>query len=507
MDSGSIASPLFPSAAPRGAAGIGFIDDVFRHAYWPAKEFFYDLLSVPLVRIFGSPTRPSVRRQMWNDGLLTPPSVDPAASAADSGWAEQFEALSSERKATLKKYVDPSLTYICYEASPGLLAFLEELGITYIDVRVSPVRFLPDILIALRSNSAEINGVLSEISITKREIAREASLLAASFRHFKRYSGGPDTRWRNDSIVFVGQTAIDASIVTEGAYFDIAQIKSGLEENLKGRRIIYLRHPSASEQHIRYQLGILQQCAAELHVSEENGYDLLCSDERLEFLGISSGLLQEAAFFGKTAYSMLPAICPLAFRDEAGSDGYHQLTFQTFVSDELWAALFLSQPSPASDTLRNIRPNELRELHNVWWGYPTHKVRANDYTRALTKEANEVSLRFAKEAHQQIAQLAGTVRFLVDMVAGDPDAVDGSTDEISRRRWRWVRGGIVTFDNDGVVRKDGARSGVWRRLNGRPNAILVMWDAGGWMDFIQYDGDGLLNCTNNLGDGFQVLAA
>src|SRR5262249_2025813 len=119
----------------------------------------------------------------------------------------------------------------------------------------------------------------------------------------------------------------------------------------------------------------------------------------------------------------------------------------------------------------------------------------------------EFSQQLAKETRQQLTQLAGTVRFLVEMVSGDAVTGDGGADEISRRRWRWVRGGIVTFDNDGVIRKDGGRSGVWRRLNGRPNSILAIWDGGGWMDFIQYNGEGALNCVNNLGDGFQVLAA
>ncbi len=485
-----------PPACPFIRPSIGFIDDLFRHSFWPAKEFFYELPAEPLRHVLGAPAGPSVRRQMWRDGLLTPPSV-PAGPTEEADWLSQYASLRQDSKDIIKPYIDPDALYICYEASPGLCAFLDELGIVYIDIRISPLRFLPDLLIALRSNSAEINAVLAQAAITRHDIAREASLLAASFRHLERYGTGTPPAEQDVPVFFVGQTSTDASLISGQKRFTLNDAEPLLSERLSGRKVAYLQHPSATAEHMQGEIAVLSRFASSVEPAQANSYDLLCSEAPCEFLSISSGLIQEAEFFDKKAYRILPPVCPLDFPGEApGGNGYHQITFDTFVSDPFWSAILRQGSMIDRDSLRNMKPNRLRELHDVWWGYAAHKARPNDYTRAQNRETL-----------QQLKRLEETTQFLMELVSTEPDARAPAGDDISRHRWQWISGGVVSFDPDGIIRRDGVRAGIWRRLAKMPDGALAIWDGGIWMDAVHHDGNGVLHCRNNAGDRFQVLAA
>ena len=476
---------------------IGFVDDVFRHAFWPAKEFFYEILNGPLSEASGAPCWPSVRQMMWAEGHLTPPSVPPGPIQDDGEWLSQYNELSAEKRQLLSQYMDPQSIYICYEGSPGLLRYLDECGITYIDFRISPLRFLPDILMAIRSNSERINALLATICLPRKEIEREALLMGASYRHQQRYSGVTPSSSSDKPLLFVGQTATDASIIVGQKYFAMEDAPPAVAAMFRDRDVIYLRHPTTSDQHVRKEMHALAAFGPRsMKPSDVNSYDLLCSDEPYEFFGISSGLLQEAAFFGKASTALLPHICPLGYSDDkADTGGYYQFTFETFSDVALWNAILGKSAFTGRDTVKNLKHNQLRELHDVWWGYAMHRGRPTNYARAQNRDL-----------HFQVARLNRNTSFLLALVSNEPAAGDSVSDPISSRRWSWVSGGIVSFDRDGIIRRDGQRNGVWRRATTQ-NAVIAIWDEGGWIDLVQYSGNNTLNCRNTLGHTFQVSAA
>lgn len=474
---------------------VGFVDDVFRHSYWPAKEFIYDLLRIPLRKVTGETPQMSVRHLMWQDGLLTPRSV-PAGPRDEPRWAEQYNGLYPDSKAALARYIDPGKLYICYEASPGLLSFLNEHGVTYVDVRISPLRFLPDLLFALRSNSTSINEILARAALSGSEIETEAQLLCASFRHRERYDRRDIASNGTAPVYFVGQTPNDASIIVEQKAFRLTDAVHFLAERLNGRQVVYLKHPWAPAQHIQAETSLLASVCKSLFMTDANSYDLLCSEAPAEFIGISSGLLQEAAFFDKKATAILPHVCPLAPDDGPSATGYYQFTFGMFMSGEFWRSILAGHSFIRRDTTGNLKPNQLRELHDVWWGYAVHKARPNDYTRAQSRDLQK-----------QLTQVQGQAQLLMDLVTSHPSATAGGGDPISSRRWKWVSGGLVTFEPGGLIYRDGIRTGVWRRVNTAHNTVLAIWDNGGWLDIVHYDGHGTLTCRNNSGHTFHVQAA
>ena len=475
---------------------VAFVDDVFRHAFWPAKEFFYELLGAPLGAVLNQPMPASIRRQMWQNGTLRPPSASALPQGPETQWLSEFNTLSPDSQRLLAGYLDPSALHICYEASPALLQFLDSKGITYVDLRLSPVRFLPDVILAMRSNSPQVNAALARIGLQRHEITVEAVKLSASFRHRDRYTPqGNIPRHPGTQMVVVGQTSSDASIIQGNRFVHLRDALPVLAEKLQGKHVLYLRHPSASADHQRSETELLSSLYPALEVTGANGYDLLCCEQSLEFLGLSSGLLQEAAFFGRSATSLLPPICPLAFPDGENADnGYWQITFDTFMSVPFWRCLLGSDEDHGRDTLRNMVPNQLRELHNVWWGYPAHKVKPNDYTRTLVGDVRP-----------ELQRVYGVARFILDLMAGPQVSV--AVDDVLSRTWRWPNGSLVALQPNGIIMKDHRRAGTWRRLQQADPAYFLLWDDGYWIDFARYAGNGRLVCRNNVGDQFMVAQA
>jgi len=482
------------------APAVAFIDDVLRHAFWPAKEFFYDLLKVPFQHLLPEPARPSVRRMMWDDGLLMQPEILASPANETLDWTLQYAALSEDMKGLLQRYIDPECVYISYEASPGLQSFLTELGITYIDVRISPLRFLPDVLVAMRSNSDAINAVLASATMSRTDIQSEALLLAASWRHTERY-----VHWHRPKqdelppLYYVGQTADDASIVVGQSYLRLDEVIADLAEDLAQRDIVYLRHPKADQHHMAREILALKNVSRSFRISDANSYDLLCSDRPAEFFGISSGLLQEAQFFGKPSHRMIPPVCPLFFPEEAEetATGYYQVSFDTFISESFWDCLFRGAPVKTRDTPRTMRPNQLRELHNVWWGYAPHKARPTDYSRAMMRDV-----------HADVDRLRSTTSFLLSLLSQPPEASASHLPPFLFHSWRWVDGSEVRFTPEGGVMKNGIAGGSWRIVNGAEENAMILWSDGNWIDVIHTDPSGtILHCRNNIGHKFTVAAA
>ena len=485
------------------AQPIAFIDDVFRHSFWPAKEFFYDLLKVPFSKLLTQPPRPSVRQLMWRDGLLTPPSVSAGPQPNEREWLAQYNDLSDNSKQTLHKYLDVECLYICYEASPGLLAFLNEMGITYIDMRISPLRFMKDIVLAMRSNSKEINAVMSLTSMSKADIESEALLLAASYRHYERYRSSPSDHGNSNDVYFVGQTATDASIIVGKGYFRIADALPTLSKELRDQNIHYLPHPSADRGHIQNEMSVLASVSRSLRVESRNSYDILCSERPATFLGISSGLMQEAYFFGKPSVSLLSPACPLFFPEDNDDfeSGYYQFSFDTFLSEQFWGAVFNRLPTGWRDNPRTLQSNQLRELHDVWWGYAAHKGRSNDLTRAQTRDLqSQLDI-----VSNQLNAAAGTAQFLMAMIFDRPNGTDPILEKLTSRDWRWVDDSQVSFDASGRIFKNGQQSGTWRTVSGKPLSACAIWSDGGWMDLLEFDiATNRLRCRNNKGQQFDV---
>lgn len=480
---------------PRIGREVGFIDDVFRHEWWPAKEFFIDLLTGPIEAVTSRRPGPSVRRKMWTKGLIDnrSPAAFDAARSTDQRWLQWYETLPESIGKTVLDFVDRSAFHFAYEASPGLCRLLDGAGVRFVDFRISPLRFLPDLVIALRSNEPRINRLLADLALTYQDIRLEAGKLAASYRHLEAYlrpSHPPG------SVYLIGQTPDDASIITNGEFERIGNHLPALASFIAGRPVYYQPHPKAAHAHQVYELTELHRIASHVEISNTNIYDLLSSGRELSVFGLSSGALQEAEFFDKPVLRLLDPICPLEYPDRRSprSDGYWQVPFETFIDPHFIAALLGARSNIAPTSFRGMRPNYLRELHNAWWGYARHIARPS-----------ELSLVQHPDMRVDIRALKSKVEFLAQITTEEPRQSLTQLAPLMGHFWRWNDGNRVTFDVSGTVMKAGKRAGIYRRLLGQSHRFIIVWDGAQWLDAVEADSDwNILSCRNNSGATFQI---
>ncbi|MDD3183167.1 MAG: hypothetical protein PHD48_10255 [Alphaproteobacteria bacterium] len=468
---------------------FGFVDDIFRHQWWPAKEFFYDLLRFPIWDATGERAPQSVRQRLWENeadkGLIASRALDPALTSGDGPWVGLFNNLTPEAESIYDRYIESGITYFAYELTPALRGYMEKRNIPYLDFRLSPLRFLPDLLIAVQTNIPHVAACLEKVAVDKPEIYEAAFRLRASYLHRQRHH--TESTWRpSGRVVFVGQTAGDASLVVHGQAVTIERYRDDLAALIQGRGVAYLPHPAADRKHRARELACLQSLDPTCSCAEPNMYDLLCLDEDVELVGLSSGSLQEAAFFDKRAQAFLSPVCPVRFPQETG-DGYYQMTLDMFTAPE-WIRHILgqSQTTLHSVPLRNIRPNALRELHNAWWAYADHIVKDNVYWQTVQKPVVDMLVR--------------NISFVLECSADKTDAASSFRQELVASKWKWTNGDLIGFDRNGDVYTNGWRSGQYAIQNGENKTIVIVWARGQWMNRLTLSPDGMkMYGPNNFG--------
>ncbi|MGE4351853.1 MAG: hypothetical protein AB7E52_06660, partial [Bdellovibrionales bacterium] len=357
---------------------------------------------------------------------------------------------------------------------------------------LSPLRFLPDLLIGVRTNIPHAAACLEKIAVQKAEVSEMASRLRASFLHRYRHLSGQE-RLLSGKTAFVGQTACDVSLAFQGHFVTIESFKDRLVERAGGRELAYLPHPAATRAHRAKELSFLQTLCPSCRTMEVNLYNLLCVDEDIELLGISSGSLQEAAYFEKKAEAFLPPVCPVRFPGEVG-DGYLHLTLDTFTDPE-WIRSFLggASASLSPQPLRRIRPNALRELHNAWWAYADHIVKDNVFWQTVQKPVLE--------------KLGQNVSFVLDCVADQGPEVPAFRQRLGQTLWKWVNGDPIRFEANGTICANGEPTGRYSILDAAHRVIMVSYSNGLWLNRVTLSEDGLkMSGVNTNGASFEVTA-
>jgi hypothetical protein len=471
-----------------------FVDDLLRDQFWQAKEFFYDLIREPIFQATGSHPGLSLRQR----GVLQD-VVDGGARDRNSLWIDNYEQLTPSVARALEQGIDPDALAIGYEMSPGLIYFLSARGIQWVDFRISPIRFLPDLLIALRTSSPRLHASLAKAAVKAGEVRIEARKWIASFRHIERSQrkGALPTK---AAIYFVGQSGSDASLIRGSEMLRALDYRAELAEVLEGMEVIYLPHPTASEGHMRSEEHTLRDFAQSVSVSRASLYETFCSEAPAEYIGISSGSLQEAEFFERKARLLHQPICPILFpdRDDAHVDGYWQFPFQLFSRPEFFEVLFQKRSMVAPVPLDQTRRDELRQLHDVWWGYADFASRPNGMTRALQR-------RLSERVDQVEARVAGCAELLLE----EPDYQSSVYAKLYRRVFLWVDGSQLRFTDQGDCIRNGRVAGRWRvrGSHAAQRELVLIWSQGGWVDKAMGAADwSRLDCVNNLGDRFQVSA-
>lgn len=96
----------------------------------------------------------------------------------------------------------------------------------------------------------------------------------------------------------------------------------------------------------------------------------------MQLVGISSGVLQQVAYFGKAAHALHRPACVLADENSAFEPSlYQQIRFQDFLAPDFWhAVLTPERTAPRIGRIPSFPPNHFRELLDQWWDYSKYML-------------------------------------------------------------------------------------------------------------------------------------
>lgn len=275
---------------------------------------------------------------------------------------------------------------ISYEAG-SLSWIMERHGIPYLDMRISPIRFLDDLYLAFKSNIPEVRERLCHYQITDEQIYCTANKLKAYYLirlHETAIKRSVSTSGLSSgSLLLCGQTAIDLSLAKEGKIVGFLERAEAVNELCKQYPNVYYRpHPNATptdpgEKFIRSLPGVIKTAG--------NIYQLLCDDNLDAVAALSSGVLHEAPYFGKKTHIISHKYIALAQSGSSTNPGAYIMTRDAYYSPAFWKDV-LSPCVPVRECPSfslSGRENYLRNLLGKWWGYEIGKVNPVEGTVVL----------------------------------------------------------------------------------------------------------------------------
>lgn len=344
---------------------IIFIDDIFRKEIAEARQCIYKTIKTIFKRAFDI--------NIWAPRFSSENIFGSIMNKyKDIDWTNVYFKLPEAIEKEYIKLLDKSAIYISYEAPVWLYKIWQKYHIKYIDIRLSYLRFLPDIPMMLSTNINSMIPILQKFRLDEKDILMEAGLCKASY-NFRHFSDHRNIRRFENALVFIGQTAKDTSLMVEG--FDRVVKINDFEKEMRdcfssGRQIFYKPHPFASVAHQQEEQKFLEKLTHQ-RVSKirENFYNLAVQDFPIDFVGLSSGALKEAEFFGKNSLMLMDF--PFAERKTSESLIYVNIESYYFLSPKFWQEC-LEKELPVIEkckTYRDPHAGLMREHHNASWGF------------------------------------------------------------------------------------------------------------------------------------------
>lgn len=281
----------------------------------------------------------------------------------------------------IKSIFEESLI-ISYEMDSCILNILDKLGIPYIDMYISPIRFLEDQLFSMTSNFETIYNKLLNYKLEEEVIYMQANYL-------KTFYLMRDGKYIQDvpAVLFLGQTQYDKSLINNetGEIYSILNHKKEFEDSIKGfNRILYKRHPKASgDEPVLEYLKTL----GDVTIIDENFYSLISRPDIKKVIAISSGGLIEAKYFGKDTKFLLHESVNLQYDNNFDKEKYINI-YEHFFALNFWSDILSSLIN--TNTFSEVcsfygSKNKLRNSRGErdYWGYEDidHEMVKEDLTK------------------------------------------------------------------------------------------------------------------------------
>ena len=239
---------------------------------------------------------------------------------------------------------------IGFELSPLMRSVLGGIGVPWVDVSVSLIRFLDDLALSLRFSWA--------VEVAHPGLVSSAQVREAAARVRARCRCDTAAAPLEGACVFLAQTRHDRALIKNGAFFPDTEAVERIAQALDGRRLVLKPHPLAPDNPL---LATLRERFG-ASTTDANIYSLLATAADVRFLTISSSAAIEARHFGHT---------PAIFHADAHADAGPISSLWAHRSAAFWrAALAPVLPlKPEADYEERVRPDRLRRSLGAW-GWP-----------------------------------------------------------------------------------------------------------------------------------------
>ncbi|GCE83792.1 hypothetical protein MSKU9_1933 [Komagataeibacter diospyri] len=379
-----------------------------------------------------------------------------------------------------ESYRKPGTLLIGHEISKKQALDLNAAGVSFMDIRISPLRFMvQDNIFAISTNRTEPRDILAEFAMPPFDIAVEARALALSLR----YRDLGQHQFPAGSLVFFTEQPGGADSIHYGDEVSLHDYKHEIQylsEHYPERYMICRPNDPPEDITLLENMGFRPASA--------NFYAVLGSRNVAAVAAIRSGILSEAQYFGKKVHALEQPTTRL-WKDSGdyndGSSWFFNIAPDHALSSLFWKNVLAGKTCFPPDRAAIRRPQDLiRRALNNWnssaiglnlYNQMWHETVGNHIVglRHLLQEENGFRLGQRPDADQRgCAALTG--------------------------RWRWFSGEVVHIEADGHARSDSD----FGRLAGSADEWTIHWVRRNLIDRLKLDETGgSLFVQNQYGDG------
>lgn len=314
----------------------------------------------------------AIKRQIYLASGLTSEALTTAAltgwieslrpeAEADAYWASVHNRLPSP-----EPIIGHLLRRFCigYEMPPWLIHLLDQHAVPYVDIRLHPVRFLDDLLFAVRASAPESQADLLAMAVQESEVFATAGLREAMCRFIS------EARVPDNTLLVAGQRRFDSTQIADGTFFDAMPRASEIHAICARYQAVVLKPHPLDRHHSLLEVAAGAPSRV-IGVIEDNVYRMLSLPQISAILTVNSGLVHEAPYFGKRVHALAPSPVRLAWRGAMPAADTHASMDDAVLTPDFWRLVLAPHaPVTAADGMRlRAKPNRLRIALDSFWNY------------------------------------------------------------------------------------------------------------------------------------------
>jgi hypothetical protein len=294
----------------------------------------------------------------WIESLRAPGEADAywASIHARLPWSAALDRLVLDRMR--------GRFCIGYEMPPWLVWLLDEYDVPYVDVRLHPIRFMDDLMFAVRGSDTVTQAALLRMAVWESEVIVTAGLREAMCQFIS------EARVPGNTLLVAGQRRFDSTQIVEGGFFD-AGVRAAEVHAICARYAAVLLKPHPLDRHHSLLAVAAGAPSGVLGVIDDNIYRLMAMPQIAAVLTVNSGVAQEAPYFGKRVHVLAPLTVRPAWREGTAPARSHASLDDVVLTPDFWRTVLAPHTRvTAMDGMRLApKPNRLRIALDSFWNY------------------------------------------------------------------------------------------------------------------------------------------